>query len=135
MNSCKFVDGCSALSTGESYSYDANGNMITRVEGGVTYTQTFDAENRLISITGGGATTQFIYDGDGNLVKKIKPDGSRTLYPSTAPQKAAAPLTIVPEAKRSGRPGVGRIYEVDKNASGSVTGTKTYCPAAGATLA
>jgi YD repeat-containing protein len=61
--------------------------MITRVEGGLTYTQTFDAENRLISVTVSGQTTQFIYDGDGNLVKKIKPDGSRTLYPSTMPQK------------------------------------------------
>jgi alpha-tubulin suppressor-like RCC1 family protein len=49
-----------ALSTGESYSYDANGNTLapgaiagvtTRVEGGLTYTQTFDAENQLISIT------------------------------------------------------------------------------------
>jgi YD repeat-containing protein len=44
------------LSTGENYTYDANGNMITRVEGGVTYAQTFDAENRLISITAGGLT-------------------------------------------------------------------------------
>jgi len=39
-----------ALSTGESYSYDANGNTLapgasagvtTRVEGGITYAQTF----------------------------------------------------------------------------------------------
>jgi RHS repeat-associated protein len=96
-----------ALSTGESYTYDANGNMITRIEGGITYTQTFDAENRLISVVVGGATTQFIYDGEGNLVKKIKPDGSKTLY-------------------------VGGIYEVDKSSGGSVTGTKTYYPAAGA---
>lgn len=51
-----------ALSSGESYTYDANGNMIQRVEGGVTYTQTFDAENRLISVSGSGQTTQFIYD-------------------------------------------------------------------------
>jgi RHS repeat-associated protein len=96
-----------ALGTGESYTYDANGNMITRVEGGLTYTQTFDAENRLISVAVSGQTTQFIYDGDGNLVKKIKPDGSKTLY-------------------------VGGIYEVDKTSGGTVTGTKTYYPAAGA---
>ena len=38
-----------------------------------------------ISETVSGQTTQFIYDGDGNLVKKIKPDGSKTLYPSTTP--------------------------------------------------
>jgi len=72
-----------ALSTDKTYTYDANGNTLapgasagvtTRVEGGITYTQTFrqaqcgafDAENRLISITAGGLTTQFIYDGDGN---------------------------------------------------------------------
>ena len=96
-----------ALSSGESYTYDANGNMTARLEGGLTYTQIFDAENRLISVTVSGQTTQFIYDGDGNLVKKIKPDGSKTLY-------------------------VGGIYEVDKNSGGSVTGTTTYYPAAGA---
>jgi RHS repeat-associated protein len=75
----------------------------------VTYTQNYDAENRLISVNVSGQPlpTLFIYDGDGNLVKKIKPDNSKTLY-------------------------VGGIYEVDKNAGGTVTGTKTYYPAAGA---
>ena len=96
-----------ALSTGESYGYDANGNMTSRTEGGLTYTQTFDAENRLISITVSGQTTQFVYDGDGNLIKKIKPDGSKTLY-------------------------VGGVYEVDKTSGGAVTRTVTYYPVAGA---
>ena len=96
-----------ALSTGETYTYDANGNMTQRVEGGLTYTQSFDAENRLISVTVSGQTTSFIYDGDGNLVKKIKPDGSKTIY-------------------------VGGIYEVDKTSGGSVTRTVTYYPVAGA---
>ena len=62
---------------GGTYTYDANGNMITRVEGGLTYTQTFDAENTLISVTVSGQTTQFIYGGDCNLVKKVYPDNSR----------------------------------------------------------
>ena len=75
------------------------------MEGGLTYIQTFDAENRLISVTVSGQTTQFIYDGDGNLVKKIKPDGSKTLY-------------------------VGGVYEVDKTSSDSVTRTVTYYPVA-----
>lgn len=96
-----------SLSTGETFTYDANGNMITRVEGGLTYNQVFDAENRLISVTVSGQTTQFVYDGDGNMVKKIKPDGSRTIY-------------------------VGGIYEVDKSSGGSVTRTVTYYPVAGA---
>jgi len=54
-----------------------------------------------------GQTTQFIYDGDGNLVKKVKPDNSKTIY-------------------------VLGIYEVDKTSGGSVTRTVTYYPAAGA---
>ena len=41
------------------------------------------------------------------MVKKIKPDGSKTLY-------------------------VAGIYEVDKNSGGTVTQTRTYYPAAGA---
>ena len=81
--------------------------MTQRVEGGQTYTQTFDAENRLISVTVNSQTTQFIYDGDGNLIKKINPDNSKTLY-------------------------VGGLYEVNKNAGGTVTGTTTYYPASGA---
>jgi RHS repeat-associated protein len=80
---------------------------LQRVEGGLTYTQAFDAENRLISVTVNGQTTQFIYDGSGSMVKKVLPDGSRTIY-------------------------IGGIYEVKKNASGTVTGTTTYYPAAGA---
>ena len=46
-------------------------------------------------------------DGDGNLVKKIKPDGSKTIY-------------------------VGGVYEVDKTSGGSTTRTVTYYPVAGA---
>jgi RHS repeat-associated protein len=81
--------------------------MTQRVEGGSTYTQIFDAENRLISVTVNSQTTQFFYDGSGSMVKKILPDGSRTIY-------------------------IGGVYEVKKNASGTVTGTTTYYPAAGA---
>ncbi len=96
-----------SLASGETYTYDENGNMIERLEGGQIYYQTFDAENRLVSVTVGGQTTQFVYDGDGNLVKKIKPDGSRTIY-------------------------IGSIYEVDKSSGGAVTRTVTYYPAGGA---
>ena len=104
-----------SLSTGKSYTYDANGNMTCRVEGGNTYKQDYNIENMLIAVrkmSGGCAgtvleTTSFVYDGDGNLVKKVNPDGSRTLY-------------------------IGDVYEVDKNAAGTVTGTKTYYPAGGA---
>jgi YD repeat-containing protein len=110
LNNCVFLRGTDKFNI-----CDANINtfapgdiagVITRVEGGLTYTQTFDAENRLISVTVSGQTTQFVYDGDGNLVEKIKPDGSKTIY-------------------------VGGVYEVDKTSGGSVTRTITYYPAAG----
>jgi hypothetical protein len=59
--------------------------------------------------------------GDGNLVKKINLNGSKTLYPSTTPhKKRAAPL----------RAGVGGIYEVDKASGGAVMCTVTYYPVA-----
>lgn len=104
-----------SLGTGENYTYDANGNMDCRSEGGVTYKQTYDVENRLTTVSkmsGGCAgtileTTSFVYDGDGNLVKKTDPNGSKTLY-------------------------VGGVYEVDKSSGGAVTATRNYYPAAGA---
>ena len=54
---------------GWTYTYDANGNMITRAYGGTTYTLTYDAENRLTGMTGGSVNATFTYDGDGNRVK------------------------------------------------------------------
>jgi len=89
--------------------------MIQRVENGLTYTQTFrqaqcdtfNIENQLASVTVNGQTTQFQYDGDGNMVKKTKPDGNKTIY-------------------------VGGVYEVDKTSGGTVTRTLTYYPAGGA---
>jgi RHS repeat-associated protein len=60
-------------SVGFSATYDANGNMLTRIEvlpgGRYTYTQAWDAENRLASVTQGGVTTTFTYNGDGQRVK------------------------------------------------------------------
>ena len=79
---------------------------MLRVENGQTYTQTFDIENRLASVTVGGQTTQFFYDGDGNLFKKLKPDGSKTFYHG--------------------------MYEVDKSSGGTVTKIAVYYPVGGA---
>jgi len=102
--------------SGGNYTYDANGNMTCRVEGGFTYKQEYNFENLLSAVkkmSGTCAsgtvleTTSFIYDGDGNLVKKTKPDGSKTLY-------------------------IAGIYEVDKTSTNTVTRTVTYYPAAGA---
>ena len=55
----------------DTFEYDANGNMIERSEGGVTWTQTFNSENRLASVSDGTETWTFVYDGDSNRVKQI----------------------------------------------------------------
>jgi len=101
------VHAVTTTSNGDSYQYDADGNMITRVEGGLTYTQTYDAENRLVSVTVNNQTTQFIYDGDGNMVEQIQPDQSSTLY-------------------------VGSVYEEHEDSSGNAVNDITYYSAAGA---
>ena len=54
---------------GNSYGYDSNGNQITRVVAGVTYTLGYDAENRMVSVSGGGMSASMIYDGDGKRVQ------------------------------------------------------------------
>jgi RHS repeat-associated protein len=55
--------------------------MTQRVENGTTYTQTFDVENRLVSVAvSGGGTTHYQYDANGQMVKKIAPDGTVTVY-------------------------------------------------------
>jgi RHS repeat-associated protein len=51
------------------YSYDANGNMITRTVGSTTYGLSYDAENRLTQVVSGTLTTSFGYDADGKRVK------------------------------------------------------------------
>ena len=73
----------------DSYSYDANGNMTCRMEGGQVYHQVYNAENRLVTVSlvdtqipcvNDGlihpdyvsiiATWNFLYDGDGNRVRQ-----------------------------------------------------------------
>ena len=64
------------LSNGATFTYDLNGNMTVRVEGGVTYTQTWDVDNRLIDVMSGTQHTQFLYDAGGGLVRKVDPRGT-----------------------------------------------------------
>jgi RHS repeat-associated protein len=70
-NAAGHAHAVSSTSSGESYSYDANGNMISRTYQGVTYTLSYDAENRLVQITGGSLNAQYSYDGNGTRVKAV----------------------------------------------------------------
>jgi YD repeat-containing protein len=55
---------------GSTYSYDANGNMITRTIGGQTWNLAYDAGNRLVSVSGpNNFSASFVYDGNGARVK------------------------------------------------------------------
>jgi RHS repeat-associated protein len=63
----------------QAFTYDANGNMVTRIEGGTTYTQVFDVENRLITVSLGGTNpvTNFAYDASGQRLRtEVAPSGS-----------------------------------------------------------
>lgn len=69
-----------------AYTYDENGNQITRtIAGDGTYTLYYDASNHLVQVdkvpSGGGATvtTNYIYDGQGKLVVK-KTATDETVY-------------------------------------------------------
>ena len=78
-----------AAANGNSYTYDANGNMTVRQEKSndqlFVYAQTWTVDNRLASVTKRDLTgtvfaeTTFFYDGDGVRVRKDDPDGT-TLY-------------------------------------------------------
>ena len=51
-----------------SYSYEANGNLVSRSIGSGSYTFTYDAESRLVGVSG-AARASYVYDGDGKLVR------------------------------------------------------------------
>ncbi|MFH1318478.1 MAG: RHS repeat-associated core domain-containing protein, partial [Candidatus Omnitrophota bacterium] len=52
---------------GQSYQYDANGNMTVGTGG---KRMEYDGENRLIRVDDGGKITEFVYDGDGGRTRQ-----------------------------------------------------------------
>jgi len=62
-----------------TYGYDNNGNMMSRVTGGVATTFTYDFENRLTSQTTDGNTIEHVYDGQGSRIARIE-NGMETRY-------------------------------------------------------
>jgi len=63
-----------------AYTYDAAGNMTTRIENGVVYTQTWNADGKLARVewmeAGHAYSTTFVYDGEGSRILKIEDDGA-----------------------------------------------------------
>ena len=52
------------------YTYDANGNQITKTAEGKTETNTYDGLNQLIGFTDGETTASYTYDADGLRTSK-----------------------------------------------------------------
>ena len=61
----------SASGAGGSYTYDPNGNLISKTEGANAWTYTWDADNRLTQVLNNGTTVAtFAYDPVGRRVQK-----------------------------------------------------------------
>lgn len=69
----------SSTSSGNSYTYDANGNQVTRNTDGKSYALKYDAENRVVSVSGPAYSAAFTYDGDGLRVIGVE-NGRTTHY-------------------------------------------------------
>jgi RHS repeat-associated protein len=63
---------------GVSYTFDNNGNELTKVDSTGTTSYTWDYENRLTSVTlpGSGGTVSFSYDPFGRRIKKVSSAGT-----------------------------------------------------------
>ena len=104
----------------------------------MTDTQHFDLENRLDSVTVGSETTQFVYDGDGNLVKKVAPGGTTTVYIgalyevelSAAPTPAPIPASSDTSTLSGLRPNLVAFLKADRPAVplAAKTATPTRTP-------
>ena len=64
-----------------TYTYDNNGNTLTKVVGSNTTTYAWDFENRMTSVTlpGSGGTVSFKYDAFGRRIHKYSSSGTSVL--------------------------------------------------------
>ncbi|MFA6133899.1 MAG: CARDB domain-containing protein [Phycisphaerae bacterium] len=62
-----------------AYSYDVDGNLISRIDGADGWTYSYNDENRLAQVIGAGSTWTYSYDVLGNRVASMV-DGATTNY-------------------------------------------------------
>ncbi len=64
---------------GTTYTYDPDGNLTRRVQGGQTWNYTYDIENRLIGVTNGSDSWTYEYDALGNRIASVR-NGQRSEF-------------------------------------------------------
>jgi RHS repeat-associated protein len=130
-----------------SYTYDSNGNMLTKTAGSNTTTYAWDYENRLTAVTlpGTGGTVTFKYDPMGRRIEKVSPtftsvfvyDGDNLVETTNSTGAVVARYTQtqnVDEPLAELRSGTTTYYEADglgsvtslTNAAGVVANTYAY---------
>jgi YD repeat-containing protein len=62
-----------------SYTYDANGNRLTRTVNGVTESYAYDSGDKLLSVTGGSDPRTFAYDAAGRTTGIVRSSGTTAL--------------------------------------------------------
>lgn len=97
------------LSNGNAYTYDPNGNMKTRVVGGVTTSFVYDGNNRVTSASNPSTSEIYFYDGDGARLAKLTGSVLTAYF-------------------------AGGSYEVTATSAGAVTSTKKYYSLGGASI-
>mgnify|MGYP002777042423 CR=1 FL=1 len=64
---------------GATYSYDKDGNLISKTQGSQTWTYSYDIENRLIGVVAPSGTWKYEYDALGNRIASTH-NGQKTEY-------------------------------------------------------
>ena len=113
---------------GESYSYDAAGNLTDRVGSAWTLGYGYDAIDRLTSDTGGAGSRAYTYDADGNRLT-LDVDATPTAYTYTTGTNRLAtvggdPVTIDAE----GRTTATATHAYAYNAAGRLESVETGTP-------
>jgi len=80
-----------ALSNGNSYAYDANGNMTARPVGGQAFNLSYDGDNRLVGVS--GAVT------DTATSKANRRQRDRLIYPTIIPVFVCRELNLTKSDK------------------------------------
>lgn len=111
----------------DTFSYDANGNMTTGLDGKV---MSYDAENRPLTVSHNGTTTTYVYGPDGTRLKKIEGSDTTVYFGPVEIRKfgqgaASEEIILYPHPSvrithKSGTPAGGEVAYLHTDQLGSV---------------